>query len=236
MVPCTALYSKTAGRPVDIKLFGKLRLNRLHSGKTFDFINQSEEFMTHVTRIWVYDFVHGYGMCPFAANILKNNSMSCKVMKSVESSMSAITNDLSSKIITEAKIMKDSKDYETELLILPQLSDFESYLEMSNIIEETLEETNLDEYIQLATFHPLYQFQGTNIDDVENWSNRAPYPVIHLLRVTDVSAAIAKYPRPMDSIWQNNINTLKSLGNDGVQQIMNNIYRKAKEITDKNEL
>ena len=132
------------------------------------------------------------------------------------------------KIIDEAILLTKLESDHTSLLVLPQFNDFMTYLELTTIIEEILEESNLDKQIQIATFHPKYQFHNTKTTDISNWSNRAPYPIIHLLLVNDVTLAINRYQQSTDEIWQKNITTLKKLGHTRISELIQNIINKAK--------
>jgi len=129
----------------------------------------------------------------------------------------------------------DSSSTHTMLICLPKLNDFDEYLDLYYLVEELLENKALDSHIQLASFHPNYRFQGVSLhihihihihivykiiffmlqgteeNAIENWTNRSPYPMIHLLRVEEVSAALSTYRRNPDDIWKDNVNKMKDL-------------------------
>jgi hypothetical protein len=99
------------------------------------------------------------------------------------------------------------------------LKDFDSYLDFADWANDLLVEAGLEGNIQIATFHPQYQFEGAEVDDVTNYSNRAPYPTLHFIREQQLEAAVANYPNP-EAIPENNINKLKALGLPKVLQML----------------
>jgi hypothetical protein len=101
------------------------------------------------------------------------------------------------------------------LLIHPQvLTDFLDYNDFLDIAEATVEALGLDGVVQIASFHPAYQFAGTPRDDVTNFTNRSPYPMLHLLREASVSRAVAAFP-DAPNIYQQNLETMRRLGTSG---------------------
>ena len=114
---------------------------------------------------------------------------------------------------------------ETTLIILPEvLDEFEAYLDFIDMSEFILEEVDLDGVIQIASFHPDYQFDETEPTDVENYTNRSPFPMLHLLREESVNRAIEAYPEIGD-IPDNNIDTMNKLGLTRVKQMLDDINR-----------
>ena len=114
---------------------------------------------------------------------------------------------------------------ETTLIILPEvLDEFEAYLDFIDMSEFILEEVDLDGVIQIASFHPDYQFDETEPTDVENYTNRSPFPMLHLLREESVNRAIEAYPEIGD-IPDNNIDTMNKLGLTRVKQMLDDISR-----------
>ena len=99
------------------------------------------------------------------------------------------------------------------------LTDFLDYNDFLDIADTALTELDLDGEIQIASFHPDYQFAGTAPDDISNYSNRAPFPTLHLLREDSVTRAVAAFP-DADAIIDRNIATLEQLGVDGWQRLM----------------
>jgi hypothetical protein len=108
---------------------------------------------------------------------------------------------------------------ETTLLIHPWvLTDFIEYNDFLEVCEAAILEQGLEGVLQVASFHPQYQFAGTKSEDIENYTNRSPYPMLHLLREASVERAVASVPDP-DEIYRKNIRTLRELGHDGWQRL-----------------
>jgi uncharacterized protein len=113
----------------------------------------------------------------------------------------------------------DAQQCETTLLIHPWvLNDFVEYNDFLQICDDAIVDLDLEGEIQVASFHPQYQFAGTDPDDIENHTNRSPYPTLHLLREASVEQALATVPNP-ESIYENNIRRLRELGAAGWQAL-----------------
>ena len=108
---------------------------------------------------------------------------------------------------------------ETTLLIHPDvLTDFLDYNDFLGVAEATVADLGLEGVIQIASFHPRYQFAGTAEDDVENYTNRSPYPMLHLLREASVERAVAAFPDAAE-IYEKNIATMRALGIEGWRRL-----------------
>ncbi len=108
---------------------------------------------------------------------------------------------------------------ETVLLIHPWvLEDFIEYNDFLDVCEATIEELNLEGELQVASFHPQYQFADSQPEDIENYTNRSPFPMLHLLREASIERAIAAVP-DTDEIYRRNIRTLRDLGHAGWQRL-----------------
>jgi hypothetical protein len=109
-------------------------------------------------------------------------------------------------------VAADPERIETTLLIHPRaLTDFLDYNDFLGVADEAVEDLGLAGVLQIASFHPRYQFAGTGPDDVENYTNRSPYPMLHLLRESSVERAVAAFPDAA-GIYEKNIATLRRLG------------------------
>jgi len=109
----------------------------------------------------------------------------------------------------------DAAKIDTTLIIHPfVLGDFEDYNEFLDVADAALEDMQLDGELQVASFHPLYQFADTDINDISNYTNRAPYPILHLLREESIERAVAAFPQA-EEIFEKNIETMEQLGHDG---------------------
>jgi hypothetical protein len=113
----------------------------------------------------------------------------------------------------------DPRDCETTLLIHPWvLNDFVEYNDFLDVCDATLAELGLEGELQVASFHPQYQFAGTESQDIENYTNRSPYPMLQMLREASIERAIAAVP-DTDEIYRRNIRTLRDLGLDGWRRL-----------------
>jgi hypothetical protein len=167
------------------------------------------------TRNWLQRAVIGLELCPFAPAPFRAE----RIRYSVSDQRSA--HGLRQDLLTElAWLHAASADlWETTLLIHPRaLRGFLDYNEFLDEADAAIVELDLDGELQVASFHPDYQFDGTSIDDVENCSNRSPYPTLHLLRESSVERAIASHP-DIDAIPVRNGETLRRLGRDGWRKL-----------------
>jgi len=170
--------------------------------------NQSDNKYIKATANWLQDFVIKDQLCPFAAKVWIDKKV--RIAETLNPSLQAQLEFF----IHELKLLKEAgpQKCSTSLLLFPILSsDFEMYLNLFYAAEEVLEESKLDVHFQLASFHPLYQFEGTTLEDVSNYTNRSPFPVIHILRVEEVEAAIENYG-DTTSIPKRNIELMEKRG------------------------
>jgi hypothetical protein len=159
--------------------------------------------------------VIGLNLCPFAESVYRGARVRFRV--SEQRSASALLEDLRSELteLNEA----DPQSCETTLLIHPWvLTNFVEYNDFLEVCEATVVELGLEGELQVASFHPHYRFAGTQAEDIENYTNRSPYPMLHLLREASIERAIAAVP-DTDAIYQRNIRTLRDLGHAGWQKL-----------------
>jgi uncharacterized protein len=160
------------------------------------------------TRLWVERFVIGLNLCPFAGPVAAGGRI--RYVQSAAKDIDVLYQDLLEEL--SFFIESDPQVIETSVLVHPYvLQDFDSYLDFLEIVEEALEEAELDGIVQVASFHPDYQFDGVNSDDVSNYTNRSPYAMLHILREDTLSAAIEQYPDP-EGIPDRNIAKMRELG------------------------
>jgi hypothetical protein len=160
---------------------------------------------------WLETAVIGLNLCPFARAVHVKKQVRYAVTEATEPDqlVAALTQELT--YLHEC----DPELTDTTLLIHPWvLQDFSDYNEFLDIADVILAGLGMEGEIQIASFHPDYQFSGTQRDDVSNYTNRAPYPILHLLREDSISRAVASVP-DTDAIYKRNIATLKALGKDG---------------------
>ncbi|QBB72071.1 DUF1415 domain-containing protein [Pseudolysobacter antarcticus] len=176
----------------------------------------TDEHVVAVTQRWLQRIVIGLNLCPFARAVHARNQI--RYIVSSADSPDLLLADLSS-ALRELQA-SDSDQIDTVLLIHPHvLQDFFDYNQFLEQTDAALDELDLQGEIQIASFHPLYQFADTAPDDIENCTNRSPYPMLHLLRERSVERAVAAYPDTA-KIFECNIETLRSLGHAGWQRLL----------------
>lgn len=171
-------------------------------------------------RRWVETLVVGLNLCPFAKREL--------LKKRIRFSVSQATTEeqLLENLQAELEVLGKEDSIETSLLIHPWvLEDFYHYNQFLDYADTLLAHMNLQGIYQIASFHPHYQFAGTGPDDAENYTNRAPYPLLHLIREESLERAIAKYPDP-EQIPRRNIELVESLGRDKMQALLRACFDK----------
>ena len=189
-----------------------------------------EKYISNVMYQWVKKFVFGLQLCPFSGSVLSNNQMNIKVMNDDDNNNGL--QNIFDYIIEESKLIsksnKDSK-YTTTLLVLSSnvWNDFHNYLQLVEDVENLLTSTKLDEDIQIASFHPEYIFADTDESSVENYTNRSPYPCLHLLKVEEVTKAIQSYGNTQN-IYENNIKTMHTLGLEKIVKMNEDIINEVK--------
>jgi hypothetical protein len=163
------------------------------------------------TRRWLERAVIGLNLCPYAASVYSANRV--RFCVSEARTAEELVLDLQRELC--ALDAKDPVDCETTLLIHPHaLIEFAEYNDFLSVGDGLLIDLNLEGELQIASFHPLYQFAGSKTDDIENFTNRSPYPLLHLLREASVEAAIAGGAEAQ-VICDSNMRTLRDLGADG---------------------
>ena len=173
-------------------------------------------------------------MCPWALGVATKEKLRIVVNESPfsidkPSSLLSIQRrkKLISSIIDEARSLTNATTvFETALIVLPSLDDFMGFLRLTEEVEKALARNGLAADIQIATFHPKYRFEGTTEMDVENYTNRSPYPIVHLLRVDQVHRAIEAVNGDTDFVWKNNIQKLKEKGLSRVIHEFEQLFRK----------
>jgi hypothetical protein len=171
----------------------------------------SDEQAIDATRRWLERAVIGLNLCPFAKAVHKKGQVRFVVSEAEQPLQ------LHDDLVRELKLLRDSdpETIDTTLLIHPRvLADFMDFNEFLEIADETVAELSLDGEIQVASFHPDFQFEGTAPDDITNYTNRSPFPTLHLLREASIDRAVAAFP-DASSIFEANMDTLDKLGHEG---------------------
>lgn len=168
------------------------------------------------TRRWLERAVIGLNLCPFAKAVYVKRQV--RFVPSEADTPQALLEQLGD----ELRLLHatDPDEIDTTLIVHPQvLTDFLDYNDFLDVAEGLVAELGLEGEIQIASFHPDYRFAGTDDDDIGNFTNRSPYPTLHLLREASIDRAVAAYPDP-DVIVERNIATLEKLGREGWRKLM----------------
>ncbi|MFK7808866.1 MAG: DUF1415 domain-containing protein [Saprospiraceae bacterium] len=167
------------------------------------------------TKAWVKQIVIGCNFCPFAGKPFKDERIHYTIVesKSPEEQLASV--------LLELQQLNEREDVETTLIIFPeQFSDFLSYLDFVDLAEGLLVAHDYEGVYQIASFHPKYIFAGSNEQDPANYTNRSPYPMVHLLREGSLSKAIDQFP-DVEGIPERNMAFAREKGLEGMQQLFN---------------
>ncbi len=168
------------------------------------------------TRHWLTRAVIGLNLCPFAKAVYVKEQIRYAISEATD--LTGVLSDLETEL--QALAQADPAHIDTTLLIVPHaLADFLAFNDSLYFAERLLRQLGLEGELQIASFHPQYQFDGTAADDIENYTNRAPYPVLHLLRETSIERAVDAFPDAAD-IYERNQDTLRRLGLAGWRRWM----------------
>lgn len=155
---------------------------------------------------WLTDVVIELNLCPFAKreHLSKRIRFQCSPARSEQ--------ELLQDLVVELALLKKSPEIETTLLIHPEvLNDFDAYNQFLDFADQVIEQMNMQGIYQIASFHPDYQFAGTDFDDAENFTNRSPYPLLHILRESSLEKAIGVHANT-EQIPKDNIALMNKLG------------------------
>jgi uncharacterized protein len=164
-------------------------------------------------RAWLETFVVGLNLCPFARPYLNTDQLRINVCEATS------LEEIRHAFLSELDLLQRSAEAEaaTSLLVMPNaLADFGQYLDFLDAAQGLLESCALDGVFQLASFHPHYCFEGESPDAEGNYTNRAPYPVIHLLRENMLTRVLADFPDP-ETIPQKNVEAMERIGLEELQ-------------------
>ncbi|WP_374246856.1 DUF1415 domain-containing protein [Zoogloea sp.] len=160
------------------------------------------------TRDWIEKAVIGLNLCPFAKSVYVKNQV--RIVVSDARHIDAFLEDLDRELDHLAEV--DPEVTDTTLLIHPTLfGDFLDFNDVHQIADEAVAEHDLEGVIQIASFHPQFQFEGTEPDDITNYTNRAPYPTLHLIREASLDKAVEAFP-DAETIYERNMETLRKMG------------------------
>lgn len=163
------------------------------------------------TRAWLERAVIGLNLCPFAKGVHVKGQVHYAVSQATTAQ--ALLHDLEFELKQLAALDPSARD--TTLLILAEgLADFLDFNDFLADADQALVDLELDGILQIAPLHPLFQFAGTSEDDITNYTNRSPYPTLHLLREDSIDRAVAAFP-DAESIYEVNMQTMERLGVEG---------------------
>ncbi len=179
--------------------------------KTSDLkISEADCRVLEVTRLWLERAVIGLNLCPFARAEYVNKRIAYRISRATQTG--ELLEDLSRSI--EFLRSTNQAECETLLLIHPDtLTDFADYNQFLEEADDLVRQLGMEGIFQIASFHPKYQFAGTEIDDITNQTNRSPYPLLHLLREASVERAAG--PKEAAEIVHRNLVTLRKMGQAG---------------------
>ena len=163
------------------------------------------------TRRWLEAAVIGLNLCPFAKAVHAKGQV--RYVLSEADTPEALLAQLGEELL----FLRDAPpaEVDTTLVVHPRvLQDFLDYNDFLALADDLVVQLGLDGVLQVASFHPQYQFEGSHPDDIDNFTNRSPHPTLHLLREDSVTRAVAAYP-DASVIVDRNIDTLRKLGREG---------------------
>lgn len=163
------------------------------------------------TVAWLERAVIGLNLCPFAKSVHVKGQVHYAVSRAT--SHQALLDDLKNEL--NCLVALDAAVRDTTLFIVPEgMDDFLDFNDFLDEADQALVDLELDGVLQIASLHPRYQFAGTREDDITNYTNRSPYPTLHLLREDSIDRAVAAFPNP-EAIFETNMQTLQTLGQAG---------------------
>lgn len=168
------------------------------------------------TRAWVDKAVIGLNLCPFAKAVQVKGQI--RYVASQATTPEALAEELARELLQLQATPAEETD--TTLLIHPRvLNDFLEFNDFLDIADRILASLGLEGELQIASFHPDYQFADAAPDAIDNYTNRSPYPTLHLIRESSLDKAVAAFPDAAD-IFEKNIETIRRLGFAGWQALM----------------
>ncbi len=172
----------------------------------------SDDTVLADTRRWIEKAVIGLNLCPFARSVYVKNQV--RIVVSRARHLDAFLDELDREL--DLLVNTPADEIDTTLLVHPTLfPDFLQFNDFLGVVDDVLIEHDLEGVIQVASFHPQFLFEGEAVDDPSHFTNRAPYPTLHLLREESVERAVASDAGDAEKIVDRNIATLRHLGAKG---------------------
>ena len=181
-------------------------------------MTERRDAITH-TQKWLSSVVIGHNLCPFARREFETGRIHYKVIETAESERQL------EQLLRQCAVLDSNPEIETSLLIFPSaLQDFEDYLDLLDMGTALLKDQGYEGIYQLASFHPNYRFEGAALNAPSNYTNRSPYPMIHILREASIEAALKTYASP-ENIPRRNIDHTEKLGLNAMQALLAACYK-----------
>lgn len=174
-------------------------------------LNADDDAIVAATRKWLERAVIGLNLCPFAKSVYVKEQVRYVV------SNATTPEQLLETLMDELQRLSDTSPEQIDTTLLIHafvLNDFEDYNEFLDVADVAVEDMQLDGELQVASFHPDYQFADSDANDISNYTNRAPYPILHLLREDSIARAVDAFPEA-EEIFEKNIATMEKLGHEG---------------------
>lgn len=180
-------------------------------------VNSEQSFIT-ATQSWLSFIIIAHNICPFAKREQERGSIRFSVVQDYDTEACLLN------LLQECARLDSDNAIETTLLIYANaFKSFDDYLDFVAVAEDLLIDQDYEGVYQLASFHPDYYFEGAKLDYPENYTNRSPYPMVHLLRETSIDRAVSSYP-DVDNIPQRNIELMRHLGLDKLKSLLAACY------------
>ena len=174
----------------------------------------SDDTVKIAVKSWINKMIIGLNFCPFAKKEVERNTVRYAITASAQ------INDALGHLLEELALLDSQLDIQTTLLVFPLgFGDFEKFLDMLELANSLITQGGYGGVYQLASFHPDYCFDGEDENDPANYTNRSPYPILHILRESSVEAVLKRYPQP-ESIPENNIAKARELGTEFLQTLL----------------
>jgi len=183
-------------------------------------VNPHEESEVLATKEWLNDIVIGLNICPFAKKEFVNNTIHYHLSKT-EQVKTALH-----EFIEQCQYLQSHDELETTLIIYGSgFRGFDRYLDLVDYANDLLVNSGFEGIFQVASMHPEYCFDGEDYDDASNFTNRSPYPIIHIIRETSMSRVLSVYNEP-EKIPENNIKLTQKKGTNFFKEVLTRIHKK----------
>ena len=183
-------------------------------------MNTDEQSEVLATKAWLSEIIIGLNICPFAKKEFVNNTIHYHLSKTEQ------VKPALHEFIEQCRYLQSHEEIETTLIIYGDgFRSFERYLDLVDFANDLLVESGFEGIFQIASMHPEYCFDGEDYDDASNFTNRSPYPIVHLIRETSMSRVLSVYNEP-ENIPENNIKLAHEKGASFFQQVLTRIHEK----------